>query len=135
MDVVELMGVPVHALCLGQAGAGAVGVVAVCARRVAMPSTRFALCEPRTEQSTVHVRNVAQWSELRTDERERFCARVAAAAGRSVDHVRDDVVAGRFLDAPAAVAYGIVDEVSRPDAEISRLPGAGPSPMGFRPRH
>jgi ATP-dependent Clp protease, protease subunit len=134
MDVVELMGVPVHALCLGQVGAGAVGVVAVCARRVAMPSTRFALCEPRTEQSPVHVRNVAQWSELRTEERERFCARVAAAAGRAVEHVRDDLVKGRFLDASAAVAYGLVDEVSRRDAEISRLPGAGPSPMGFRPR-
>jgi ATP-dependent Clp protease protease subunit len=135
MDVVELLGVPVHALCLGQVGAGAVGVVAVCARRVAMPSTRFALREPATEQSPVHVRNVEQWSKLRTDERERFCARVAAAAGRSVEQVRIDVVTGRFLDAPAAVAYGLVDEVSRPDAEISRLPGAGPPPMGFRPRH
>ena len=31
MDVVELMGVPVRALCLGQVGEGAVGVVAVCA--------------------------------------------------------------------------------------------------------
>src|SRR6202000_415212 len=29
MDVFELMGVPVRALCLGQVGAGAVGVVAV----------------------------------------------------------------------------------------------------------
>jgi ATP-dependent Clp protease protease subunit len=135
MDVVELMGVPVHALCLGQVGAGAVGVVAVCGRRVAMPSTRFALREPATEQSPVHVRNVVQWSQLRTDERERFCTRVAAAAGRTVEQVRDDVVAGTYLDAPAAVAYGLVDEVSRPDAEISRFPGGGPPPMGFRPRH
>jgi ATP-dependent Clp protease, protease subunit len=134
MDVVELLGVPVHALCLGQVGAGAVGVVAVCTRRIAMPSTRFALCEPATEHSPVHVRNVAQWSELRTDERDRFCTRVAAAAGRAVEQVRKDVVGGKFLDAPGAVAYGLVDEVSRPDAEISRFPGGGPSPMGFRPR-
>ena len=40
MDVIELMGVPVRALCLGQVGGGAVGVVAVCAHRAAMPSTR-----------------------------------------------------------------------------------------------
>ena len=46
MDVIELMGVPVRALCLGQVGAGAIGVVAVCAHRAAMPSTRFSLCEP-----------------------------------------------------------------------------------------
>ena len=32
MDVIELMGVPVRALCLGQVGAGAIGVVAVCAQ-------------------------------------------------------------------------------------------------------
>jgi ATP-dependent Clp protease, protease subunit len=134
MDVIELLGVPVHAVCLGQVGAGAVGVVAVCGRRVAMPSTRFALCEPATEQSPVHVRNVAQWSKLRTDERERFCSRVAAAAGRPVEQVRTDVVAGAFLDAEGALVYGLVDQVSRPDAEISRFPGAGPSPMGFRPR-
>ncbi len=135
MDVIELLGVPVHALCLGQVGAGAVGVVAVCARRVAMPSTRFALREPTTEQSPVHVRDVAQWSKLRTDERERFCARVAEAARRPVAQVREDLEANRYLDAPAAVAYGLIDEVSRPDAAISRLPGAGTPPIGFRPRH
>ena len=48
MDVVELMGVPVRALCLGQVGSGAVGVVAVCAHRAAMPSTRFSSSEPAT---------------------------------------------------------------------------------------
>jgi ATP-dependent Clp protease, protease subunit len=133
MDVIELLGVPVHALCLGQVAAGAVGVVAVCTRRAAMPSTLFALREPTTEQSAVHVRNVAQWSKLRTDERERFCARVAEAAARPVEQVREDFAKGTFLDAPAAVAYGLVDEVSRPDAAISRLSGAGPTPIGFRP--
>ena len=63
MDVIELLGVPVRALCLGQVAAGAVGVVAVCAQRSAMPSTRFSLCEPTTRHEA-HVRNVAQWAEL-----------------------------------------------------------------------
>ncbi len=37
--------------------------------------------------------------------------------------------------AEEAVAYGILDEVARPDADIRRLPGtgAGQPPMGFRP--
>ena len=48
MDVIELMGVPVRALCLGQVASGAVGVVAVCAHRSALPSTRFSLAEPAT---------------------------------------------------------------------------------------
>jgi ATP-dependent Clp protease, protease subunit len=140
MDIVELMGVPVRALCLGQVGEGAVGVVAVCARRVALPNTRFTLREPVSGAAApVHVRNVAQWSELRRDERDRFCTRVAVAAGRAVDEVCDDLVRGRFLGADEAVRYGLVDEVSGPGADIKKLPGAPGSgggagqPMGFRP--
>jgi ATP-dependent Clp protease protease subunit len=142
MDVVELMGVPVRALCLGQVGEGAVGVVAVCARRAALPNTRFALREPASgAPSPVHVRNVAQWAALRADERDRFCARVAGAAGRPVDEVREDLVRGRYLDAGEAVSYGLIDEVCRPGADIKKLPGPsgqpGPGqpgqPMGFRP--
>jgi ATP-dependent Clp protease, protease subunit len=135
MDVVELMGVPVRALCLGQVGEGAVGVVAVCARRAALPNTRFALREPVSGGETpVHVRNVAQWAELRADERDRFCARLAAAAGHSAEEVRDDLARGRFLGAAEAVAYGLIDEVWRPGADIKKLPDPPGQPMGYRPR-
>ena len=132
MDVIELMGVPVRALCLGQVGAGAIGVVAVCAHRAAMPSTRFSLCEPATELQA-HVRNVAQWAELRAAERRHFCARVGAATGRPATTVEQDLGHGRFLGAAEAVEYGILDEVCRPDTPVGRLPGSGPPPMGFRP--
>ena len=132
MDVIELMGVPVRALCLGQVASGAIGVVAVCAHRAAMPSTRFSLCEPAT-QLQAHVRNVAQWAELRAGERERFCARVGAACGRPPATVEADLEHGRFLGAAEAVEYGLLDEVCRPDAPVGRLPGAGSPPMGFRP--
>jgi ATP-dependent Clp protease, protease subunit len=132
MDVIELMGVPVRALCLGQVAAGAIGVVAVCAHRSAMPSTRFSLCEPATRHEA-HVRNVAQWAELQARERRRFCERVGAAVGQPVDAVEEDLQRGRFLGAAEAVGYGIVDEVCRPQAAVHTLPGAGPPPVGFRP--
>jgi ATP-dependent Clp protease protease subunit len=157
MDVIELMGVPVRALCLGRVGGGAVGVLAVCAHRSAMPSTRFSLSEPTT-QMEAHVRNVAQWAEVRAAERRRFCERVAAAVGRAAEEVGVDLERGRFFGAPEAVAYGLLDEVCRPDAEIRSLrgsagsgsgagsrgssgstrssspkPPATPTPMGFRP--
>ena len=130
MDVVELMGVPVRALCLGQVGGSAIGVVSVCGHRAAMPSSRFALREPLS-QVEAHVRDVAQWADLRADERARFCQRVADAAGRPVAEVTADMEAGRFLSAPEALAYGLIDEVCRPDAPIRQLPAP---PIGFRPR-
>ncbi len=102
MDVIELMGVPVRALCLGQVAAGAIGVVAVCAHRSAMPSTRFSLCEPTT-QHVGHVRNVARWAELQAAERRRFCERVGAAAGKPPAAIERDMEHGRFFSAAEAV--------------------------------
>ncbi len=130
MDVIELMGVPVRALCLGQVGAAAAGVVAVCTHRASMPSTRFALREPTT-QMEVHVRNAAQWAEMRTDERDRYCPRVAAAVKKPRDMVEQDLTRGLLMGAAEAVTYGLIDEVCRPEADIRRLPGP---PIGFRPQ-
>ena len=132
MDVIELMGVPVRALCLGQVVGGAIGIVAVCAHRSALPSTRFSLVEPATQFES-HVRNVAQWAELRADERRRFCARVGAAVSKSPAAVEEDMTRGRFFGAAEALGYGLLDEVATPDAAIRRLPGAGSPPIGFRP--
>jgi ATP-dependent Clp protease protease subunit len=129
MDVIELMGVPVRALCLGQVGAAAIGVVSVCAHRSAMPSTRFTMREPST-QMEIHVRNAAQWAEMRVEERSRFCQRVGDAVGKPSEVVQDDLARGLFLGAVDAVEYGFLDEVCRPEAEIHRLPGP---PIGFRP--
>jgi ATP-dependent Clp protease protease subunit len=130
MDVVELLGVPVRALCMGQVGGPALGPLAVCQHRAAMPSTRFSLREPAT-QLEAPAREVSQWVELRADERRRFCARLAAAVGRPEPEVAEDLAAGRFMGVDEAQAYGLIDEVCRPDAAIHQLPSP---PIGFRPR-
>ena len=79
------------------------------------------------------MRNVAQWAELRADERRRFCERVGAAVGHPAGEVVEDLERGRFFGAAEAVEYGLLDEVCRPDADIRSLRGAGPPPVGFRP--
>jgi ATP-dependent Clp protease, protease subunit len=130
MDVIELSGVPVRALCMGQVGGPALGPLAVCQHRAAMPSTRFSWREPAT-QLEAPAREVSQWVELRADERRRFCARLGAAVGRSETQVAEDLAAGRFMGVDEALAYGLIDEVCRPDAAIHQLPSP---PIGFRPR-
>jgi hypothetical protein len=44
------------------------------------------------------------------------------------------VLAGRYLDAEAAVRYGLVDEIHRPAAAIRALPNNTNRPrLGFKP--
>jgi ATP-dependent Clp protease protease subunit len=131
MDVIELLGVPVRALCMGQVGGPAAGVLAVCSHRAAMPSTRFLVREPRTQMEAT-AREVARWAELRADERQRFCERVALAVGKPAEVVAEDLSRGHFMSATEALAYGLIDEICRPEAEIHQIPGP---PIGFRPRH
>jgi ATP-dependent Clp protease protease subunit len=130
MDVIELLGVPVRALCLGQVGGPAVGVLSVCSYRAAMPSTRFSWREPST-RTEARAREVAQWAQLRADEHRRFAERVAAAVGKPADAVADALTTGLFMSAPEALDFGLIDEICRPQAEIHQIPGP---PIGFRPR-
>jgi len=130
MDVIELLGVPIRALALGQVAGAAVGVLAMCSHRAAMPSTRFVLREPRTQMEAT-ARDVSQWARLQADERQRFCERLATAVGQSPEVVGEDMRRGLFMSADEALRYGLVDEVCRPDAAIHQLPGP---PIGFRPR-
>jgi ATP-dependent Clp protease protease subunit len=130
MDVIELSGVPVRALCLGQVGGAAVGVLSVCHHRAAMPSTRFSLREPPT-QSETRARDVEQWAQLRSEERQRFTDRVAAAVGRPAATVSDAFSRGVFMSAQEASDFGLIDEICRPKGAVRQMPG---SPIGFRPR-
>jgi ATP-dependent Clp protease protease subunit len=131
MDVVELMGVPVNALCMGQVGAASIGVVSVCSHRAAMPSTRFVLREPPSAPLEARAREAMQWAERRGEERRRYCERVAQAAGCSSERVESDLGRGLFLGAAEALEYGLVDEICRPEAQIHTMPGP---PIGFRPQ-
>jgi len=129
MDVIDLLGVPVHVLCLGRAEGAAVGVLAVGARRAATPHARIRLTDPRTSMQGP-AGELARFVEHHLDHLRRFHARVAAAVHRPVDEVAADFAAGRFLSAAEALRYGLIDEVAAPRGAIRPLT---PRSVGFRP--
>src|SRR5580658_120246 len=101
MDVIELLGVPVRALCLGQVGGPAIGVLSVCSHRAAMPSTRFSWREPTT-QLAPRAREVERWAQMRSEERQRFAERVASAVAQPARAVAELLDVGSYMTAQEA---------------------------------
>jgi ATP-dependent Clp protease protease subunit len=130
MDIVELLGVPVRATCVGQASGPALGVLAVCHHRTVSPHARLRLYEPAVEFAG-DAHQLQQMAAMHLDQWGQFCSRLAEVTGQPLDRVRSDAAAGRFLTAEEAVGYGLADEVAGPDARVYRLPDR---PMGFGPR-
>ncbi len=129
MDVIDLLGVPVHVLCVGRADGPAVGVIAVGSRRACTPHARFRL---RDAEGSMHgsAAELARWAEHQLHQARSFHERLAAATRRSVDEVAADCAGGRYLTAAEALAYGLVDEVAAPRGSVYPLPGRT---VGFKP--
>lgn len=134
VDVIDLMGVPVHCTCIGRAHGPAAAVAAVCDRRRAAKHTQFRLCLPETAARGT-ARDLEQWRAHHEAQLERLCRRLADATGRAVEHVERDLHAGRYLDAEQARQYGLVDEVLERVAPIVSMPHLrGQGRFGFHPR-
>jgi ATP-dependent Clp protease protease subunit len=131
IDVIDLLGVPVHATCLGRAEGPAAAIVAVSDNRFCAPHARFRLCEPKSEAhgNAGDMRRFADQQRLQLD---RFIARLADATRRPVEHVEADVCSGRFLDAEAALEYGLVDEIWTPTRNRNER-DRDRGPLGFGP--
>jgi ATP-dependent Clp protease, protease subunit len=128
MDVIDLVGVPVHATARGLVGGPAVGVLAVCARRQATPHASFRLHEPRSSFAG-SAQDLAHWADHSLERSRLFCRRLAEAVHRAEEHVEADVATGRFLSADEALAYGLIDGIS--GTRRGEPPGR---PIGFAPR-
>ena len=114
MDVIDLLGVPVHAVCMGQAVGPAVGVLAVCPRRILAPHARLGILEPTAEfGGTAH--QIEQLASAHVDQWTVFCTRLGEATGQPVDRIVEDASRGCFLTAEAALDYGLADEIASPD--------------------
>lgn len=131
IDVIDLLGVPVHATCLGRAEGPAVGVVAVSDHRSAAPHARFRLCEPHSSAQG-RASDMQRFAEQQRLQLDRFIARIAEAAGRPAEHVEADINVGRYLQAGEALEYGLIDEIWTP-VRNTGAEDASREPFGFRP--
>lgn len=128
-DVIDLLGVPVHATCLGRAHGPSVAIVAVSDHRSAAPNSSFRLTEPRAGAQG-HAGDMVQFAEQQRIQLGRFVSRIADATRRPLEHVEADVSQGRYLSAPEALTYGLVDDIWTP---ARNKPDANKGPFGFQP--
>lgn len=110
VDALDVLRVPVRATAVGTVGGPCLAVLAAATERLAYPHASFHLTEPRTtaEGSASDVAaHEAQHRRLADD----LFSRIAQVSAHTVEEVRADARAGRYLDAAAAVEYGLVQKV------------------------
>jgi ATP-dependent Clp protease, protease subunit len=130
MDTIDLLGVPVHATCVGRADGAVVGIMAVAHRRRAARHSRFHLCAPQSSVSG-SAADLERWATHHQQQLDNFVARLSEATQRPLEHVEADVYQGRYLSAEEAVAYGLIDEIWQSERSGSSPPDR--PPLGFRP--
>jgi ATP-dependent Clp protease, protease subunit len=111
MDVIDLVGVAVHATCLGRADGPAVGVLAVAHHRAVAPHARLRFESP-TSSIAGRVSDVVRAAEELSRRTHEFCARVARASGQSVDWVDESLRRRRTFEPIEAVRAGLADVIS-----------------------
>jgi len=114
IDTIDLLGVPVHARCVGRVEGVATGIVGVAPRRTATPHARFKLALPEVTFGG-SAGDVEANAREHQRQMESFVTRVARATGRAFEHVEADLERGRWLDVDEALEYGLIDEVERRD--------------------
>ena len=91
VDALDLMGVPVHATCLGTLTGPAVALLAVADRRVAGPHATLHLCEPRGAARHARPRAGDAWAAEHARQLRRLQERLAEACGRPVEEIAADM--------------------------------------------
>ena len=76
IDVIDLVGVPVHTVAVGRVIGPAVGVLAAADRRLALPHAVLQLREPRSSYAG-HPEDVVGWAEQFQRQVDQFVARLA----------------------------------------------------------
>jgi ATP-dependent Clp protease, protease subunit len=109
-ETISLAASPVVAVAKGVVGGVALAPFAAAGHRSASPHVTFRMTEPRLDVSGVASELAAGAQELERQV-ERFHRWVADATGQPMSTIVEDMRRGRILDAEAALAYGLVQEI------------------------
>ncbi len=112
VDAIEAMRAPVHAIVPGMAGGAAVLVLAAAERRLAYAHARIRLTEPRSTSVSGTADQVTAAAGEHLRELDELIVRLAAVTGQTRSRIETDLAAGRFLSAPEAKEYGLIDEIA-----------------------
>jgi len=123
-DVLQYIGPDVGTICMGQAASMAAVLLAAGAagKRMALPNSRVMIHQPwggvqgQSSDIQIHAQEILKL-------RNRLNEILARHTGQSVEQLERDTDRDRFLDATAAVEYGLVDKIverhERPQADTS----------------
>jgi ATP-dependent Clp protease protease subunit len=111
IDVIDVLGVPVHTVALGVVGGGAVGVLASGSRRSIAPHARLHLRHPDSSASG-RPGDIARSAAEQTSLQAEFQRLMAERTGRHLPDIAAEWEAGGYLDAPSAIALGYADSLS-----------------------
>ncbi len=127
IDVIDNLGVPVNALAT-QAEGPALAVLSVCDHRAATPHATLRMVEPDVNVGGNAATIMSHLDHYKAATRSLW-ERVSEATRMTADHVAEEFATGHYLSPEDALAYGYIDEIATPAAEIHKLR----RPMGFRP--
>jgi ATP-dependent Clp protease protease subunit len=120
VDVIDVLGVPVHALCMGRVEGAAVAVVASCANRRSLPHTQFRMCDPEVSFSA-RASQAAQLARSQLDLLERYHKVLSRATHNSFEEIEAWCGSGARFDAPEAMRRNLIDEISHGKAGLRRV--------------
>jgi ATP-dependent Clp protease protease subunit len=109
MGVLDVVRAEVRAFVSGEIGGPALGVLASCPRRLAYPNASFTLSEPRLRFSGTAAEVSAREQQVQRIV-DSLIYRIAEAAGREPDDVREDARRGRIFTVAEAIGYGLIHD-------------------------
>ena len=115
-DALDMVQVTTHGLVMGEAGGATLAVLMATGHRAAYRHARIRLTEPPAEVASLSGdprEAVEHHAGLLAD----FVNRLAERTHRPADEISADLKRRRYLTAPQAVQYGLLDEIATPGAD------------------